>query len=51
MGKSKLKRLSMEIEPEMHLLIKASATARGLSVRKWVLRAIAEQVKKEKSYK
>jgi predicted HicB family RNase H-like nuclease len=48
--KIKLKRLNIEIQDEIHTLIKASALMKGISIKKWVLRAIVKQVELEKAF-
>lgn len=43
------KRLVIEIQPDLHNDIKKRALFRNITIRKWVLIAILEQIKKEKS--
>ena len=47
---NKLKRLLVEVHPDLHLEIKRRAVERGLTLRKWLLRAIMAQIKKEEQY-
>jgi predicted HicB family RNase H-like nuclease len=49
--KRNIKRLNLEIGHDMHFEIKKRALERGISIKKWVMRVIAEQIKKEESYK
>jgi len=44
------KGLFFRIAPEIHIIIKTSASAKGLTIQKWILRAIMEQIKKEKMF-
>jgi uncharacterized protein (DUF1778 family) len=44
------KRLNIEVPEEVRILIKTSAAMHGMSIKKWVLRAIMDKVKKEKQY-
>jgi predicted HicB family RNase H-like nuclease len=46
----KLKRLNIEIEDEIHAVIKISSAMRGISIKKWVLRAIMKQIELEKTF-
>jgi predicted HicB family RNase H-like nuclease len=46
----KLKRLVIDVEEEIHFLVKASAANKGITIRKWVLRAIMKQIKEEKTF-
>jgi hypothetical protein len=43
------RRLVVEIKPELHQDIKLRAVFRNITIRKWVLIAILEQIKREKS--
>jgi len=43
-------RLGLEIPKEIHSDIKVRASTRGISITKYVMRAIMEQIKKDKSY-
>jgi len=45
-----IKRLSLDLEQEIHTLIKTSATLKNITIRKWVLRAIMKQIEKEKTF-
>jgi hypothetical protein len=49
-NKPKLKRVFADVAEEIHTTIKTSATIRGISMRAWILRAIMEQIKKEKTF-
>jgi predicted DNA binding CopG/RHH family protein len=44
------KRIIIEVSSEDHKEIKRRATNRGITIRKWVLDAIADKIKKEKQY-
>jgi len=45
------KRLTIEISDELHRLVKQRVAARGISIRKWLLAAIVQQLKKEEQTK
>lgn len=47
---SKNKRLGIEIPKDIHADIKIRAAKRGISITKYVMRAVIEQIKKEKLY-
>ena len=47
---SNMKRLSLDLEQEVHTLIKTSATLKNITMRKWILRAIMKQIEKEKTF-
>ena len=40
----------VEVEPDLHKAIKIQAVERGITMRKWILRAIIEKIKAEKDY-
>ena len=44
----KKQQIHFEVEPEVHTLIKASASLKGISLKLWMLRAAMEQIRKEK---
>lgn len=44
------KRLLIDLTEEQHGLFKERAARRGITLRKWVMRALIEQIKKEDSY-
>mgnify|MGYP001591354676 CR=1 FL=1 len=44
------KRLLIDISEEEHFLIKEKALFRNITMRKWIMRAIKEQLKKEQAY-
>lgn len=45
--KRKRTQLNMDIDPEMHRLIKMAATLHYISINKWVMRAIEKQLIQE----
>ena len=45
--KKKRTQLSMDVDPELHRLIKMAATIRYISINKWVMRAIEKQLIQE----
>ena len=47
---SNIKRLSLDLEQEVHTIIKTSATLKNITMKKWVLRAIMKQIEKEKTF-
>lgn len=47
---SNKKRLSFDLEQEIHTMIKTSAALKNMTIRKWVLRAIMKQIEKEKTF-
>jgi len=42
------KRLLVDLSEQDHRKIKGMAAARGITMRLWVMRALAEQIKREK---
>lgn len=44
------KRLVVEMDEKLHVEVKLRATKRGISIKKYVIRAIVEAIKKEQSY-
>lgn len=46
----RLKRLNLEINEELLKEIKIRALERNITLRKWVLRAILQQIKYEQQY-
>lgn len=44
------KRLVLEIDEELHKEIKRRALERNITLRRWVLRAIKQQIKYEQQY-
>lgn len=46
----KIKQLMIHIPVDLHAEIKSRAALRNITIKKWVLRAIMEQIKKEKQY-
>lgn len=46
--KDKKMRLVLELRPEEHALIKSTAAQKCMSIKKWVLKAIAQELKKVK---
>ncbi len=47
---NQIKRLIVDIPNELHIEIKMRATKRGISIKKYIIRAIMETIKKEKEY-
>lgn len=45
-----IKRLIIDIPFGLHTEVKLRATAQGLSLRRWLLKAIAARIKEEESY-
>ncbi len=45
----KIKRLIVDIPMDMHIEVKKRAAIRGISIKKYVLKAIIERIKKERS--
>jgi predicted HicB family RNase H-like nuclease len=43
-------RLSIDIPPELHVEIKSQAAFKGITIRKYVIRAILEKIKKDRHY-
>jgi len=50
MEEKNLKKLILEVESDTHKEIKVRAAERNISMRLWVLRAIAEAIRKEQQY-
>lgn len=48
--KSLTKRLVIDLSTEEHVEIKTRAALRNITIKKWVMRAIMEALKKEKQY-
>jgi predicted HicB family RNase H-like nuclease len=48
--KKSKKRLVIEVDDRMHETIKDRANHRHVTIRKWVLRALLEAIKKEQQY-
>ena len=46
----RLKRLNIEIDEELHKEIKLRALERNITLRKYILRAIKQQIKYEQQY-
>ena len=46
----KLKRVFADVDQEIHTIIKTAATINGITMRAWILRAIMERIKKEKTF-
>jgi len=42
--KKKRKQLGMDMSIEMHTLIKTIASSRGITINKWIMRAIEKQL-------
>lgn len=42
------KRILIDVRPEDHWQVKKMAVGRGITMRLWILRAIAEQLRKER---
>jgi predicted HicB family RNase H-like nuclease len=43
-------RLVLDVDQELHKDIKLRATERGLSIKKWILQAIAARIEWERKY-
>jgi hypothetical protein len=48
--KQKLKRILLDSDIAMHAEIKARAAFKGISMKAYILRAVAEQIKKDSQY-
>lgn len=46
----KLKRLLLDIDADLHTEIRTTAAENGISIKKYVLRAVVNQMKKERTY-
>lgn len=44
------KRLNIDIDPELRAEIKMRAASKQIPLRKWVIRALVEQIKREEQY-
>lgn len=47
----KFKGLFVELDPELHALVKIRSSLRNISIKKWIIRAIMDAVAKEEKYK
>lgn len=48
--KTKIKRLSVDMTPELHQQIKARAVFRNTTIRKYIIEAVIERIKNEEKY-
>lgn len=46
----KKKRVNIEVDEKFHAEVKSRAALRNITISKWVMRAILEQIKREKQY-
>lgn len=44
------KRLTIQVDNDLHRIVKSRALFRGMSVRQWVEMAIKERIKEEQQY-
>ena len=45
-----IQRLSVDLDLEIHTLIKKKAAEKNITIKKWVVRAIIKQIEKEKTF-
>ena len=45
------KRLLLDVDEKLHTEIKTRASFRNMSIKKWIMQAIAERIKWEDKYK
>lgn len=50
-NKKETKGLKVDINEMLHKEIKTRAAFRGMTIKKWILNAIVEQIKMEESYR
>jgi len=46
----KQKRLVVDLNKDLHVIIKSKAAFRNITIKKWILIAIAERIKQETKY-
>ena len=46
----KIKRLLLNVSDELHKEVKSRAVYKNISMKKWILQAILEKIKKENQY-
>ena len=46
----KQKRLVVDLNKDLHVIIKSKAAFRNITIKKWILIAIAERIKQESKY-